>query len=443
MAHLFVLLVLLALQGILLKGFPEAFSSSEVQLTVNFGFLLLAAYLFGEWAARIRLPKLTGYLLAGILLGPDILGTFTRESVASLRFIDELALTYIALAAGLELRVRDLRKEWRLLLGLSLGIPIVVFPLTFIFLYWAGPFFGLFAQLSPYQRALLAALAATLAIARSPSSTVAIMKECKARGRFSETALCVTVITDILVIVFFSFFLAFSGAVEGEVEPSTSALWVSIPLEILLSFLAGLFLAWCMSMYTRLVKADRIFFFLCVGFLVTRLSDATSHWLEIYTGIALHLEPLLISMSAGFFLQNIFRQGAFYEETIERSFLPIFVIFFALAGTGLDLQALVRMWPCALLFVLIRFSGILIACFGTMKVVGEPPSQAGLYGMSFITQAGVSIGLAALVLSRFSCEIDMFYTLLLAVILMNQLVGPVAFKWALEKSGEARTGKRA
>jgi len=443
MAHLFVLLVLLALQGILLKGFPAAFSSVEIQLTVNFGFLLLAAYLFGEWAARIRLPKLSGYLVAGILLGPDLLGFFTRESVASLRFIDELALTYIALAAGLELRVRDLRKEWKLLVGLSLGIPLVVFPLIFSFLYFLGPSFGLFPDLSLSQQALLAALAGTLAIARSPSSTVAIMKECKARGRFSETVLCVTVITDILVIVFFSLFLALSDTVQGETANAPSTLWVSIPLEILFSFMAGLLLALCMSIYTRLVKADRIFFFLCVGFLVTRLSDATSHHLETYTGMAMHLEPLLISMSAGFFLQNLFRQGAYYEDTIERSFLPIFVIFFALAGTGLDLTAFVRMWPAALIFVLIRFSGILFACYGTLGVLRQPASRATLYGMSFITQAGVSIGLAGLVLSRFLVNVDLFYTLLLAVILMNQIVGPVAFKWALEKSGEAKTMKRA
>jgi len=440
MAHLFVLLVLLALQGILLTAFPDAFASREIQLTVNFGFLLLAAYLFGEWASRIRLPKLSGYLLAGILLGPDVLGTFSRESVASLRFIDELALTYIALTAGLELRMRDLRKDWKILLGLSLAVPLVVFPLTFLFLYWGGDSFGLFPGLTTVQSGILAALAATLAIARSPSSTVAIMKECRARGRFSETVLGVTVVTDILVIVFFSFFMALSG-IQGREGVSPSMLWISIPLEIFLSFGAGLLLAGCMSIYTRYVKADRIFFFLCVGFLVTRLSDATSHSLEHYTGMALHLEPLLISMSAGFCLQNLFREGAFYEETIERSYLPIFVIFFALAGTCLDLGAFVRMWPCAVLFAVIRFSGIWFASTGTMAILHEPASRGTLYSMSFITQAGVSIGLAGLVLRRFPHEVDVFYTLLMAVILMNQMMGPVAFKVALERSGEARPVK--
>jgi Kef-type K+ transport system membrane component KefB len=440
MAHLFVLLVLLALQGVLLHGFPDAFASQEIQLTVNFGFLLLAAYLFGEWAARIRLPKLSGYLLAGILLGPDVLGTFSRESVASLRFIDELALTYIALTAGLELRVQDLRKDWKLLLGLSLAVPLIVFPLIFLFLYWSGEGFGLFSGISSLQKGILAALAASLAIARSPSSTVAIIKECRARGRFSETVLGVTVVTDILVIVCFSFFLALSG-VQGRQEISSSMLWISIPLEIFLSFFAGLLLAGCMSIYTHYVKADRIFFFLCVGFLVTRLSDATSYSLENYTGMALHLEPLLISMSAGFCLQNVFPGGAFYEETIERSYLPIFVIFFALAGTALDLGAFFQMWPCAMLFAVIRFSGIWFACTGTLAILREPVSRGALYGMSFITQAGVSIGLAGLFLRRFPQEADVFYTLLLAVILMNQMLGPVAFKVALEKSGEARTGK--
>jgi len=443
MPHLFVLLVIVALQGILLHAFSDAFGTWEIQLTVNLGFLLVAAYLFGQWAARIRFPKISGYLLAGVLLGPDVLGTLSRESAASLRFLDELALTFIALAAGVELRMRDLRKEWRLLTGLSLSIPLIVFPAIFLFLYEAGDLFGLFPGLSTLKRGLLAALGASLGIALSPSSTVAIIKECRARGRFSEAVMGVTVVIDILVIVFTSFLLALSVLGDAQGGASSPLRWFAIPLEIILSFLAGLFLAWGMAIYTRYVKADPIFFFLCVGFLVTRVSDATSRSLELYTGIALHLEPLLISLSAGFCLQNVFGTGAFYEETIERSYLPIFVIFFALAGTGLDLGAFRRMWPCALLFAGIRLAGIWVASAGTLALLRELPARGTLYGMGFITQAGVSIGLAALVVRRFPHDVEAFYTLLLAVVLMNQMVGPVALKLALERSGEARAGRTA
>lgn len=438
MTHLFALITLLLVQGILLRSFPEAFSHTDVQLTLNFGFLLLAAYLMGEWTYRIHLPKLTGYLFAGILLGPDLMGAFSHRSVGSLRFIDDLALTFIALSAGIELRVQDLRKHWRILTGLSIGIPIVVFALVFLLTFFAGPLLGLFPPLSTLKKAVLASLLGTLAIARSPSSTLAVIKECKARGRFSETALGVTVATDILVIVLFSLFFSIAETVFHREGPSTIHPLIAIPVEILLSIVSGLGLAGLMKLYIRTIRTDRIFFLLCVVFLVTRLSEALAHLLESLTGIALRLEPLLICMSAGFFLENLFHRGSFYEESIDQASLPIFVIFFALAGTALDLRALSSMWPVAILYAAIRFFGMIFASQGVMRILGDSYRQGTLYGMSFITQAGVSIGLASLIPKRFPQEGEPLFSLWLAVIIINQILGPVTFKIALERSGEAR-----
>lgn len=438
MTHLFVLIVLVLLQGLLLKGFPQAFSLVEVQLTLNFGFLLLAAYLFGEWTARIRLPKLTGYLFAGILLGPDVLGYFSRESLVSLGFIDELALAFIALSAGLELRMQDLRKQWRVLSGLIVGIPVTVFCTIFSFLYFALPQLGLLPALPPAQRWILAALLGTLAIARSPSSTLAVIKECKARGEFSESVLCVTVVMDILVIILFSLFLTLVGATGTAAVTHADDLWVKIPAELALSLLLGFFLAWFMSVYVKYIKTEGIFFLLCVAFLVTRLTHAFAGTSEAVIGFSLHLEPLLICMSAGFFLQNLFKKGAFYETTIDQSFLPIFVVFFALAGAGLSLEALGSMWQWAVLYAGIRILGVFLACHGTMRVLGAPFRRGNLYGMSFITQAGVSIGLAGLIPRSYPEGGEVLFTLLLAVIVINQIVGPIAFKFALVKSGEAK-----
>jgi Kef-type K+ transport system membrane component KefB len=438
MTYLFVLLILVLLQGILLKGFPEAFALAEVQLTLNFGFLLLAAYLFGEWTARIRLPKLTGYLFAGILLGPDVLGYLSRESVTSLGFIDELALAFIALSAGLELRIQDLRKQWRVLSGLVVGIPVTVFCTIFLFIYFALPQVGVLPALPFAQRLILAALLGTLAIARSPSSTLAVIKECKARGEFSESVLCVTVVMDILVIMLFSLFLALAGAAGTEALAHADDLWIKIPVELFLSFLLGFFLAWFMSVYVRYIRTEGIFFLLCVAFLVTRLSQAFAVQSETMVGLTVHLEPLLICMSAGFFLQNVFQRGDFYETTIDRSFLPIFVVFFALAGTGLSLEALGSMWRVAIVYAAIRIVGVFLACHTALAILGESFRKRNLYGMSFITQAGVSIGLAGLIPQRFPEAGEVLFTLLLAVIVINQILGPIAFKTALVQSGEAK-----
>jgi Kef-type K+ transport system membrane component KefB len=441
MTHLFVLAVLVLLQGILLKGFPHAFSLVEVQLTLNFGFLLLAAYLFGEWTVRIRLPKLTGYIFAGLLLGPDVMGYFSRESVEALLFIDELALTFIALSAGLELDMEDLRKQWRLLTGLTLAIPVSVFTLVVPFVYFALPQLGLLPALPPAQRAVLAALLGTLAIARSPSSTLAVIKECRARGSFSESALCVTVVTDIFVIVFFSFFLSLGWAADPRGPSFEMGLLMTILAGISLCLVLGFLLAWFMSIYVRYIRTESIFFLLCVAFVVTRFSLAFPEQSARLAGVSLHLDPLLICMSAGFFLRNRFRRGAFYERAIERSFLPIFVVFFALAGTRLDLEAFGSVWRWALLFVAIRMLGIFLGSHGVLWRLHAPFRMGSFYGMSFITQAGVSIGLASMIPRRFPVGGEGLYTLVLAVIVINQIVGPIAFKFALEQSGEAKTAR--
>ena len=438
MTHLFVLLVLVLLQGILLKGFPEAFSLVEVQLTLNFGFLLLAAYLFGEWTARTRLPKLTGYLFAGILLGPDVLEYFSRESVEALRFIDELALTLIAFSAGLELRMENLKKQWRLLSGLTLAIPVSVFVLIVPFIYFALPRLGILPAFPSSQKAIVAALLGTVAIARSPSSTLAVIKECRARGEFSESALCVTVVTDIFVIMFFSFFLSLGGAVDPGGSSFEMGLLMRILAEIFLSLLLGVLLAWFMSVYVKYIRTESIFFLLCVAFVVTRFCLALPEQSAHLTGVSMHLDSLLVCMSAGFFLRNRFRRGPFYERAMDRSFLPIFVVFFALAGTRLDLGALGSMWMWALLFVGIRMLGIFLGSHGVLWWLGGSFKTGSFYGMSFITQAGVSIGLAGLIPRRFPEGGDALVTLLLAAIIINQMIGPIAFKVALEQSGEAK-----
>ncbi len=439
MTHLYALLVLLALQAILLNGFPETLLKSEVQLTLNFGFLLLAAYLFGEWTSRLRLPKLSGYLFAGILLGPDLLGYFTPESITSLLFFDELALTYIALSAGLELRIQDLRKQWRVLGGLIFGVPLLVFPSVYVLMRFLGSSLGLTTHLSGFQLTVLASLVGVLAIARSPSSTVAVIKECKARGNFSETVLGATVGTDILVIIFFSIFLAMSGTPQpGNAPPTALPLWVLLPVEICLSFLLGLGLAWAMATYSRFIRADLLFFLLCIAFLVTKLSSAASDLLASLFSVPLHMEPLLICMSAGFFLQNLFDRGSAYEEAIDQSSLPIFVIFFALAGTGLDIQALRTMWQPALLLAAVRAAAMIVGSEGVVRVLGERDKKGHLFGLSFLTQAGVSVGLISLIPQQFPQAGKELYTLLLAMIVINQLAGPITLKFALEKSGDAK-----
>jgi Kef-type K+ transport system membrane component KefB len=152
---------------------------------------------------------------------------------------------------------------------------------------------------------------------------------------------------------------------------------------------------------------------------------------------------MLICLTAGFWVQN-FTEGGGKElmEKIDRSSLPVYVIFFALTGAALDISALRDTWMLALVLVAAR--GLLIWVGGYLgaRASGDPPSFRRMSGLSFITQAGVSLGLAGIVMRRFPDWGPALATTIVAVIAVNQVIGPVGLKVALKAVGEARESRR-
>jgi Kef-type K+ transport system membrane component KefB len=126
-------------------------------------------------------------------------------------------------------------------------------------------------------------------------------------------------------------------------------------------------------------------------------------------------------------------------EQIDRSSLPIYVVFFALAGAALDVDSLRRSWLVAVLLVLVRLVTMWLSGYAGARGSGDPPAFQRLSGLAFSTQAGVSLGLAAIVVRRFSDWGVDLATTLVGVIALNQIIGPIALKYALGAVGEART----
>ena len=127
MARLAALAVIVALMGLALFAFGDTAIFADARSTMTFGFLLLAAYLIGDVLSRFRLPKITGYILAGILFGPHLLDLVDTDTVQQLKLIDDLALTFIAFAAGGELRLDGLRERRRSITLTVLCQAVIVF----------------------------------------------------------------------------------------------------------------------------------------------------------------------------------------------------------------------------------------------------------------------------------------------------------------------------
>jgi len=422
---------IVALMLLALFSFGDTIVFDDARSTMAFGFLLLAAYLIGDVLSRLSLPKITGYILAGILFGPYLLATISTNTLVELRLIDDLALTFIALAAGGELRLNELRQRLRSITMTVLLQAVVVFVGVTLFVIALRPMLPFLEGRPPAHLLVVAALLGTFALARSPSSAIAIISECKARGPFTEMVLGVTVVMDVLVIVFFAAIVSIAQTAISPAGQMDLQLLTMIGVALAASILSGIALGWLISFYMRTVKAELLVFILAVAFMVTLLSRHFAMLLEHTYGISLHLEPMLICVTAGFWIRNFSRDGDLFMENIDRSSLPIYVIFFSLTGAALDLGALRQTWLLALLLVAVRCILIWSGAYLGGLASGDPPPFRKMSGLGFVTQAGVSLGLAGIVVRRFAEWGSDLATIFVAVIALNQIVGPITFKYAL------------
>jgi Kef-type K+ transport system membrane component KefB len=152
---------------------------------------------------------------------------------------------------------------------------------------------------------------------------------------------------------------------------------------------------------------------------------------------------MLVCITAGFWVQNLSPNGEDFMEKIDRSSLPIYVVFFSLAGAALDVEVLRRTWVVALLVVAVRAALIWTAGWLGARFSGDPPAFRRMAGLSYVAQAGVSLGLAGVVADRFPQWGGPLSATIIAVIAVNQVIGPVTFKIALGAVGETGAGRRA
>ncbi|NOY70043.1 MAG: hypothetical protein GXP53_11270 [Deltaproteobacteria bacterium] len=436
-----VCILVLCLMGVFAIFFKGSLilSSREAAGWINFslGFVLIAAYVTGQTVNAVKLPKLTGYILAGVLAGPFAIGFLTADAVDSLRLIDELALSIIALSAGAELNLASIRDRWRAIMIHIVLITVIVMACVFAFIYICAGWFDPVSGFTRPRLFVFALLISVVAVARSPSSTIALIKECQAAGPFTETVLSVTVVTDILVIILFTAALALAEpllAPGGGLE-TTSLLFLMA--AIFISLCSGVLLGMAVCWYIEKAGHDLLLLIVFVAFVVARASVWFNGMMDVHAGISLHVEPLLICMSAGFFVQNFSSSGRILTTGLDRISLPVYVLFFSLAGASLNFHYLVAAWPFALCIVTVRGLGLAAGSRLAAGINREPLSHGKNAWMTYLTQAGVAIGLGQLAMREFP-EIGVpLNTVILAVIAVNQIVGPILFSRALDNVGES------
>ncbi len=364
-----------------------------------------------------------------------MLGT---DAIPHLRFIDEISLAFIAFAAGSELELAHVRSSLRTILSILLGLTLVVLSMGTVAYLLLADYIPFMQSMSRGAVLSVALIGGTIMVARSPSSALAIIKELRARGPFTQTVLGVTVLMDAVVIVVFTVNVSLADVLIEGVEfhfAFVGYLIFEIALDIVLGLLIGQILRLILALlWNALIKTGLI---LMTGYGLFYFS-AILH--EIHLGpvpVGIFSEPLLIGLVAGFIVANYTRHRGELQKIIEDAAPWVFLAFFSLVGLSLQLDVLRHTWMVAVVFMVVRLVGIYLGCFLGRLAQGHPGGQNVLFGMTFITQAGVSIGLAKEVGVEFPGWGDEFATLAIGVIVLNQLIGPPCFKWALHMAGEA------
>jgi Kef-type K+ transport system membrane component KefB len=388
------------------------------------GFLLLAGTLASELLAPLGLPHLTGYLLAGIAAGPHVLALVDETTVKSLSPVNTLALALIALAGGAELDLATLRSGARSLawaMVTQCGLVLLLESCVFLA---ARPLLP-FAQELPMGAFIgVALLWGALAVTRSPSATLGILSQTRAKGPLASFTLGFVMASDLVVVVLIATVL---GCVRPLVDPSvTFSLhsFTTLGNEIFGSVAVGTTLGLFIAAYLKLVNRQMLVVLLVLGFGVSTVLDY------------LQYDALLTFMVAGFIVRNMSAQGHKFVQYIEQTGTVVYVVFFATAGADLDIPLLKLMWPVALLMAGSRG----LVTFGASRLAGrlanDPPELRRWSWSGLVSQAGLALGLAVLISKEFPSIGTPFRALAIATVAVNEMVGPVLFKLALDRTGE-------
>lgn len=418
-------LLLLATGGLMHVAATFIDMPTSATVPLAFGYLLLAAFFTARIAGQIGLPKLTGYILAGVISGPYVLGLVTADMTSSLKIVSGTATAIIALEAGTELQLSSVRRVARTLSALIVFAVVGAMFVLGIVIFLLRPMLPFLQGLDTSHVLAIAMVLGVALSAQSPAVVMALLAEMRAAGPLSELILASVVVADLVVILCFSIASAVAGAViGGSVDLASTALAVGWELFGSLAF--GLVLGVLLGLYLRTVKAGASLFALTICVVVAE------------AGPRVHLDPLIVMLAAGLWIRNAPRiDASALMNGFESAQLPVFLVFFALAGTKLDLVALYALLVPVAIIVAARAATFFAGGRVATAVTNAPSPVRELAWFGLVPQAGLALALALVLEKTFPTFGAPAATIMIAVVGANELIAPVILRAVLLRSGEA------
>jgi trehalose 6-phosphate synthase len=398
--------------------------AGSVGAALAIGFALLGAWVAGDLLRRLHLPRLTGYILFGILIGPSVGGVITESMAVHLQFITGLATTLIALIAGLTLNFERLGQQFAGIVRLTattlgvamLGIGAVA--------WLAWPWLPIAPEASGLTRLAIVALLVVTTVSFSPTMTAAVTTETGARGRLSETVLTVVVLADLVLLVLFSLAMLFARVVVGTTA-GDGGLIGRFVWELGGAAAFGVLVGSVFALYLRHVGREVTLMIIAVCALLSQV------------GSTQQFEPLLAAVAAGLVIENLaIAQGDALKAAVQAAAPPVLVIFFVAVGTSLRLDVLVEGGVIVLGLSVLRILLIRIGVRAGVRSSGIERSVGNHIWTGLISQAGITLGLASVIAAEFGDWGTRIQALVVALIAIHELVGPLLFRYGLARGGE-------
>jgi Kef-type K+ transport system membrane component KefB len=389
--------------------------------------MLLVGYLFGQLAERIKLPAITGYILAGVIIGTGGLKLIRPANMEMLYVISELTLSFIAVIIGGEFSFKKLKLYGKNILILTLAQMLLTFLLVSFGLYLLG--------LPNYIAFVLGAISA----ATAPAATVVIVEKLKAKGKFVDYLYGIVALDDAGTVILFSVAFAISASLMGQAElVLSSALWHAFS-EILLSIIIGALAGMAIHFSTIKKRNLNEIKILALGFI----------FLSTSISISLNLSPLIANMTLGMLLVNLSSKHVRILFSFEPLTSVLYAIFFAIAGAELRLSVfadLTILWA-GIAYIGLRMLGKYGGIFLGSSALGLEKNVRNYLGLSLFPQAGVAIGLVLFVQAspivlnaspEVRIEIAKMINIVLISVFFNEIVGPPLAKLAILKNLKGR-----
>lgn len=413
-----------------------SFSSTMEHLYENpiFGvsILILFGLLGGKLIHLIKFPRVTGYILMGILIGPSVLQLLSRDMVESFTVIRQVAIGFIGYTIGLELRFSKLKKTGKQVTIITL---VQAFTTAIFVCLAVASYFLITGGSYTWTYALILGAIAT---ATAPGPIVAVVKSYRTKGPVTDVLLPLVALDDAIGIMLFAVMLSLgTSLLSGPM--SVGHMLLDPAKEIFFSLFFGLVIGLLVTIIAKRFnrESDQFLMMVIIGFVFAGIG----------IGQAVHASAILLPMTIGIFLTNSIDEK--YEhrltQTTDLFTAPVLLAFFTIAGAELHLGLLTKIGIVGVIYLVVRVIGKITGAYVSAKSVKAPPTVVKYLGFTLIPQAGVAIDMALTTQLRFETtdallpylEIgEVIMTIVLAATVIYEVLGLVIVKTALSKAGE-------